>query len=325
MGITTPATPLTQAHPGGFLMPKSIRRFDKPASSLNDQIALLRQRGLIITDEKQVRHYLQYIGYYHLSGYMLHFQRADRTDRHHQFISGTTFEQVWDVYTFDRKLRLLVMDAVERIEIAVKSAIINEMCIPYGGHWYMQREHFVDGFDFDGFLKSIHKDIDHGKDQEKVRNVSIRHYYENYDDPAMPPLWMVFEALTFGTVSLMFGWLPHADQKRIADKFDLGVPILKSWLHAANTTRNLCAHHARLWNRVFTFKPRSPKEMEAEFTPNTLFYAQAVMLNILLQKISPDSRWAGRLKNLFDHHPAIPKNKMGFPTDWEKRPIWQIK
>ncbi len=306
-------------------MPESSWTFDKRPLPLDEQIALLKQRGLVIPDENRARHYLKNIGYYRLSGYMLHFQRGDRTGSHHQFTPGTTFDQVLDIYTFDRKLRLLVMDAVERIEIAMKGIIVNETCVPYGPHWYMNRDHFMERFDFDAFLKTIQKDTDHGKARDKVRNTAIRHYYETYDSPAMPPLWMVFEALTLGTVSLVFAWLPHADQKRIADQLNLGVPVLKSWLHATTIIRNLCAHHSRLWNRVFTFKPLPPKIMEADFNPNTLFYAQAAMLNVLMHRVSPESRWAEKLKDLMNEYPAIPKDRMGFMPNWEKRPIWNIR
>ncbi|MBN8521461.1 MAG: Abi family protein [Alphaproteobacteria bacterium] len=306
-------------------MPESSRIFDKKASTLDKQIALLSQRGLVIKDEPKARHYLTNIGYYHLSGYMTHFQHCDRTDSHHQFFPGTTFDQILDVYTFDRKLRLLIMDAVERIEIAVKSAMINDLCVLYGPHWYMNKNHFTDGFKYDGFLQSIQKDIDHGKGRDKIKNASIRHYYETYDAPAMPPLWMVFEVLSFGTVSLMFGWLPHADQKRLSGQFNLGVPVLKSWLHATTIIRNLCAHHSRLWNRIFTFKPLIPKGMEADFTPNTLFYAQALMLNVLMHSVSPESRWTEKLKDLLDEYPAIPKEKMGFPENWHNLPVWKVE
>lgn len=304
-------------------MPESQRIFDKSASTIEEQIALLRDRGLVIVNEDIARHYLTYIGYYHLSGYMLHFQHADRSDEHHQFHAGTSLEDIIDLYSFDRKLRLLIMDAVERIEIALKSAMINEMSIPYGPHWYMERGHFIDGFKFDEFMQSIHKDIDHGKDRDKIRNMSIRHYYETYSQPTMPPLWMIFEALSFGTVSLMFNFLPHADQKRIADHFGVGVAILKSWLHATTIVRNICAHHARVWNRIYTFKPKVPKGMEQDFNPNILFYAQAVMLNILVRRVSPETRWPQKLKALMDEHPAVPIAKMGFSKGWHGKEIWQ--
>ncbi len=321
MLVTTPATPLTEAHPGGFFMP---RIYDKAATTIDQQIDLLRRRGLVVTDEASFRFYLMHIGYYRLSAYELPFQHADHTDDHHKFIQGTTFEQVLDAYTFDRKLRLLVMDAIERIEVALKSVIINEMCIPYGPHWYMERTHFVEGFDFEAFMRSVHKDIDHGKDRENVRNVCIRHYYESYDSPTMPPLWMVFEALTFGTVSLIYGWLPRADQKRIADHFGLGVPILKSWLQTASYTRNLCAHHARLWNRIYTKKPKEIAMYREEFSPNSKFYSQAVMLHILMQRVSPQSKWAIKLKDIIGDHPDILISKMGFPEDWELRAVWNV-
>jgi abortive infection bacteriophage resistance protein len=304
-------------------MSESKRTFDKKAIRIDEQIQLLKTRGLQMGSERETAFFLKTIGYYRLSAYELPFQRGDHSDRHHDFLPESSFEQILALYSFDRKLRLLVLDALERIEIAIKSVIINEMCIPYGSHWYMDRTHFVKGFDYESFIKNLHKDIDHGKDSENVRNVSIRHYYETYAAPSMPPLWMVFEALTFGTVSIIYGWLPHSDQKRIAAQFGLGVPVLKSWLQTASYTRNLCAHHARLWNRVYTKKPKEISEYKDDFTPNTKFYAQACMLHIFMQQISPESKWAQKLQDLLAEYPAIHKNLMGFSENWHSRPLWE--
>lgn len=304
-------------------MPDSSSTFTKNPKTPDEHIALLRNRGLVIKDESGARHYLKFIGYYRLTGYMLAFQRCDRTDDHHTFAPSTTFEQVLDTYTFDRKLRLLVMDAIERIELGIKSVMINEMCIPYGAHWYMNKSHFLNHFDYSGFIANIQKDTDYGRPFDKVRNISLQHYYQTYDTPPMPPLWMVFEAASFGTVSTMYNFLAHTDQKRIADQISLPVPVLKSWLHATSILRNLCAHHARIWNRVFTFKPVVMKAHAADFTPNTLFYAQAAMLHLMLRRISPDTTWAEKLKKLFDEYSDIDKNKMGFKDGWETREIWQ--
>ena len=101
-------------------MPES-RIFTKQAISIDDQVSLLKRRGLQITDEAKVRSCLVHIGYYRLSAYELPFQRGDHTDGHHQFLPNTNFDHILDLYTFDRKLRLLVMDAMERIEIAIKN------------------------------------------------------------------------------------------------------------------------------------------------------------------------------------------------------------
>jgi abortive infection bacteriophage resistance protein len=299
------------------------RTFSKRALTLDEQIAILKVRGLIIDDEVKAKQRLEFIGYYRLSAYELNFQYADYTDKHHQFYSGTTFDDILIVYKFDRKLRLLVMDALERIEIAIKSVIINEMCIPYGAHWYLDPSYFVDHFKHADFMRKIQNDIDYKQDLDSVRNASIRHYFEHYHSPSMPPLWMIFESLSFGTVSVIFSHLKHSDQKRIATQFALGVPILKSWLQTMSYLRNLCAHNARLWNRVYTKKPKEMSLFKEEFNPNSKFYAQAVVLRIFLQTISPNSHWSNNLKKLLEQFADIQIDKMGFPTDWQDRKIWE--
>lgn len=285
----------------------------------------MRDRGLLIADEAKVIHYLKHIGYYRLSIYMLPFQRADKSDRHHNFASGTKFEDILHVYDFDRKLRLLVIDALERIEISIKSVMIDTMCVSYGSHWFMSADLFNPDFKHTEFLNKIRDQIGDGTDTSKMGDIAIRHYFETYDYPPMPPMWMLTESLTFGTISVLYSQLIGADQKRIADGIGIPVPMLKSWLRSASYMRNLCAHHSRLWNRVFTIRPASMKQYVEDFTPNTLFYAQAVALNIFMQKISPETRWASRLSGLLAEYPMISKSKMGFPDDWERRDVWNIR
>ena len=291
----------------------------------DEHIALLRERGLIINDENEAKHYLKFVGYYRLTGYMLAFQQCDGESTHHTFAPNTTFKDVLDTYIFDRKLRLLVMDAVERIELGIKSVIINEMCILHGTHWYTNKDHFTPRFNFKNFIKTIKKSVDYGqREKGKVRNTSLEHYYQTYNTPPMPPLWMVFEVSSFGTVSLMYEFLSsRADKNRIADQIHLHTPILESWLHTTSVLRNLCAHHVRIWNRVFAFRPATMNKYKDDFTPDTMFYTQAAMLNVMLKSISPSTSWAQKLKVLFDEYANIDKTKMGFNDGWEQRDIWQ--
>lgn len=90
-------------------------QFTQPDTSIDDQIALLRSRGLVIADEPRAKHYLRFVGYYRLAGYALPFQVNYNADGLHRFLDGVSFEDILDLYVFDRKLRLAVMDAVERI------------------------------------------------------------------------------------------------------------------------------------------------------------------------------------------------------------------
>lgn len=89
-------------------------KFTKPAISLDAQITLLKQRGLVIADEKIARHHLKFVGYYRLAGYVLPLQINHNSDGTHHFLAGTSFEDVIDIYVFDRNLRLTVMDVSNR-------------------------------------------------------------------------------------------------------------------------------------------------------------------------------------------------------------------
>jgi len=97
-------------------------QYTKPPLSIEQQIELLKSRGLEIPDHEQAAHYLYHLNYYRLSGYMLPFQEGTE----HHFQAGTTFEHVLNLYLFDRKLRLLLMDAIERIEVSVRTPWANQ-------------------------------------------------------------------------------------------------------------------------------------------------------------------------------------------------------
>jgi abortive infection bacteriophage resistance protein len=116
-------------------------KFEKPPLSVADQLQLLTSRGLIINDSKTAEHYLKFISYYRFCGYGIEFENTP-SDSEKRYQKGTTFEQILDCYVFDRKLRLLVIDAIERIEIAIRTIITNELATKYGAHWYLKTNLF---------------------------------------------------------------------------------------------------------------------------------------------------------------------------------------
>ena len=119
-------------------------RYDKPALSVADQVARLQQRGLQCADEARVQHYLTHIGYYRLSAYWLPFEQpaTDGQPRDHQFQPGTNFEQVLSLYIFDRQLRLLVMEAIERIETAIRTHWAHALAMRHGPHAHLDASLF---------------------------------------------------------------------------------------------------------------------------------------------------------------------------------------
>jgi abortive infection bacteriophage resistance protein len=298
-------------------------QFTKPAIDLDAQVALLRSRGLTITDENRAKHYLRYVGYYRLAGYALPFQVNYNADGSHRFLDGVSFEDILDLYVFDRKLRLAVMDAVERIEVAFRAQFSQTMSELHGPHWFMDARHFVPRYDHGDFIRRVKNDIGHDNSKAAMRQAFIKHYYDHYGDPELPPSWMIFEVLSFGTVSLAFKNLTRQDQKPVAKPFGLDGTVLASWLHALSYLRNLAAHHQRLWNRAYTIKPIQAKQYAAELQDLSRFYAQAVTVEVLLKVVSPDTRWGQRLADLLDEHPKVRADRLGFPADWRQRPLWQ--
>lgn len=306
-------------------MPKhnDKKTFDKSSLTPDQHIGLLKKRGLNFQDQARARHYLQFIGYYRLSGYFLPFQVPG--DPQHSFLSKTTFDDILQTYIFDRKLRLLVMDGVERIEVAVRTTISDFMSQHHGSHWFMDRALFVDRFNHDGLLDKIRKES--GFDRPGKQNLSCKHYYDVYNVPSLPPAWMITEILSAGTWSMIFKNIRSPQEKKaIAALYGIHPTLMISWLEAFTDLRNKCAHHGRIWNRTFTKKPKIPndKKLAGHFRQNDSFYAHASVLNVFLNVISDGSSWQQRLAQLINTSPHIPKESMGFFNGWDHDPFWGI-
>jgi len=304
--------------PGGFL----LMRYHKPSTSIEEQIAIMRNRGLIIADTDFAKQHLEFIGYFRLAGYALPLQINYNEDGSHAFLPGVRFEDIVDLYVFDRKLRLLVIDALEKIEVAIRATISQSMSEKFGPHWYLSEAPFIPTFAYLAFLDRLKKDIVHDQARKPARQTFIQHYYDKYSEPELPPSWMVFEVLSVGTVSKIFKNIAREHQKSIARVYGLDTGILASWLHALSYLRNLAAHHQRLWNRKYTIKPAIAKKAPVDYSQQDRFYAQAVMIQVLLKIISPGTIWGARLLDLFNEYPSIEIKRMGFPENWNTQDIW---
>jgi len=301
----------------------------KPALTIDQQLDLLAARGLAVPDRDKARHYLHYIGYYRLSGYFLTFQHSTPGTVLHAFKPGVTFKDVLDVYIFDRELRLLVMDAIERIEVAFRACLSNTMSENHGPHWFMNPGHFVPKFKHAELLDKVKRQTYHASvtppRNHPRREAFIHHYYETYCHPDLPPSWMVLEVMSLGTLSTIYASLASRDmQKSICKLFGINHLVMESWLHTLTYLRNLCAHHARLWNRQFSIKPMVMKAYQRQLGRNATFYAQAAMLYVLMYIIADGSKWQHRLAELLDKHPNVFIGTMGFPERWQEDPFWRM-
>lgn len=259
---------------------------------------------------------------------MLPFQNGgDGYDRH-ICKEPVLFETVLDRYLFDRKFRLLIMDAIERIEVSFRASLSNDIAIRHSPHWYQNTALFKDGTDHPALINKLKEQVGH-YDQTPERfakhDTFLQHYYTTYYNPNMPPSWMVFESISFGTISRIFGDLFKSETTEICLPLKVTHETLSSWMHSISYVRNLCAHHNRVWNKTLTIKPVIGKKHRNKFQGNTKIYGVLVVIQILLEQIAPDNTWAERLDSLLAEHPNTPLENMGFPDDWKARPFWGLE
>lgn len=303
-------------------------KYEKPPLTLEDQADRLIERGLIAEHDELI-HRLAAVNYYRLSGYLYPFRQAD--DR---LLEGTTLERVWRRYIFDRRLRVLILDAIERIEVAVRTKLVYHVACyqapddekPLGAFGYLDIScypGFRNAGDFLKWRSKLAMETERAKSEKFVQ-----HFREKYGaDHAELPIWMVAELMSFGAMLTMIGAVLPEIQKRVADHFGLPVDLLISWLRALMVLRNACAHHDRIWNRG-SGKPAKPHKNKFPLwhqnpvIPNDRTGYLLTICHFWLGKISRTTQWKSRLSQLFDEFPEIPLEPMGLPSNWRDHPLW---
>ncbi len=295
---------------------QDLRKFEKNFLNAEEHIALIRSRNLLIEDEAFAKHWLESVGYYRLTGYGLHFRErnADNT-LSEQFKAGTKFEDFVKLHEFDRCLRLLILDAVERFEVAFRTRLNNTMASRHGPHWFMNAALFSQKRDASGNLL-----FNPGEFLEATKRHQqspfIKKYFETYEAPPHPPCWMLAEIITLGIWSRAYGMLAHnQDRKPTADRFRLSVKEMASFSQAITDLRNKCAHQSRVWDGHFVSGPRLKGNLKKVTTGNTRLFAQVAALMYCLWTIEPKTQWLNRLEALILCHP-VDLNVMGFPENW---------
>lgn len=305
-------------------------QYNHTPTTVTDQIALLHSRGMC-GDDDLMRRWLRTVGYYRLSAYWLPLElppNASQT-RSKQFPPNTAFSDIIDIYVFDRKLRLLVMEAVDRFEIAVRARWTNLLSLAHGSHAHTDARNFHDGFEHARMFAKI------AKTAEESSEVFVEHYRRKYTDPFIPSLWHVTELMTLGELS---HWVKATSDHRMKDELarDLGLPnkeVLEGTLQLLSYVRNICAHHGRLWNRKTVKRAPNIRQMRNDMDidrsgkqhqPRNSIYNVLVILARTLRHQSPDTTFPQRVRLLVESRTTAQQNAMGFPSDWRSRPIWQI-
>lgn len=308
--------------------------FEKPHLSIEDQIDRLIGRGMEIKDRSFAADHLGSIGYYRLSSYWYHMeQRSVVGDcRSHQFLAGTTFEQVVAVYICDQKLRLLVLEAIERLEIAIRATWAHYLSAEAGSHAQLVPDCFKDKNEHLRSLAALVAEVA----RSKSNSCEVKHYLESYGKPVIPPIWTVVGCMSFGE---LLRWVRNTDSvqvKRRLCKDILGVSnmdLFDGITRQLSTVRNICAHHGRLWDQRFITKlPMLKRMLKAKMVASSTIATEAdnkmyntlLVLAYLMLWQSPSSSWPRRVADLIDRTLSMDQQKiMGFPENWKTQPLWQ--
>ena len=307
---------------------------NKPAYTIADQILLLKSRSMLFRDEAIAADLLKSISYYRLKGYWWDMQ-TDYTL--HTFKPNTYFEDIVDRYDFDRNLRLILFDAIERIEIALRTKMIYHLSVGYGGLWYLDPALF-DNTTLrlnDGTVKTIHQNTldELKKEFDRSQESFIKDHrfrFPSQDADA----WKTLEVASMGTLSKLYKNLKHQLPEKSAIANEMGLNLhseLSSWLEAIAYVRNIIAHHSRLWSRNMVKKP-----IEQLNNPIGLWFSRPLTqvqtkkpfliissMLYLCNMVAPFHQIKNNILELINSNPQIPVYKLGFLNNWQNEPLWQ--
>jgi abortive infection bacteriophage resistance protein len=292
--------------------------FTKTAKTFSDQITLLEGRGLKIGNKTTAIRHLSNISYYRLSAYLLSFQKFN--DPNHTYMPWASFDRVITLYVYDRELRSILLDAIERIEVAFRCRLVYEYCHLHGNNWYENSGLFLRNHQ--QFMILVNKEL------KNTKELFIKHYFNKYTHPQNPPAWMAMEVLSFGQISTMYKNLKNDPAKKaVAHHFGVSPTILQSWMEHLAYVRNLCAHHSRVWNRTMTVTATFPSVTTDRWIASAPAkhdkpYLTLCIRAYLTQRVTNNSPFFGKLRTLIYRFPEVDQFAAGFPLNWQSHPFW---
>lgn len=296
--------------------------YNKKTFTIEEHIAQLKERGLVISDHAIASHYLSHVSYNRLAGYWWPMQ-LDREQ--HLFKPNSKFEDVIHLYNFDRELRILIFDAIEKIEISLRTKLIYHLSHEFGPWWFQNMAIFQDSGALVETLASLKEEIDRSKD------IFIKEHKKKYkEDLRFPPAWKSLEMTSFGSLSKLYGNLKNTVKSKNVIAKELGAvnhTYLPSWLQSIAQIRNYCAHHSRLWNKNLPGTPKILSKPPFRWlidvpTDTQKLYLHLCIIRYMLNITAPENSFALKMRELLIKYPSVDPNALGFKADWKNEALW---
>lgn len=299
--------------------------YNKIPLTIDEQINQLQQRGLFISDITLAKHFLSHISYYRLAGYWWPMQKEPKDQ--HIFKDNSRLEDVIALYNFDRELRVVIFDAIEKIEISLRTKLIYHLSHEFGPWWFQNLEIFINVPEAIKTLAVIEEEITRSKDIF-IKSHKIKHK----DDLRFPPSWKTLELTSFGALSKIYGNLKNDVKSKAVIAKELGLvnhTFLPSWLQSLAQIRNYCAHHSRLWNKNLPGRPKllpNPPYLWVSQVPEEkdmhMLYIHLCCIRYLLNIIQPQNNFKIQLVELLEKYPSVDPNALGLKVNWLNEPLW---
>lgn len=286
----------------------------KPFKTFDEQVGILKTRGLVIDNESFAIEILSHVNYYRFSGYA--FLRQDKKCANQNFHSGTTFESIYALYEFDQRMRNIILKYLEIIEVFSRTRIAyyfsqehqneNNDC-----HYYPQ--HFMNFKIHESIIKRLTDQIEKNKEVPFVKK-----HIESYD--GRMPLWAAVEILSFSSVSQLYSIMLHDDKVQISKSVGHTPLYFENWLHVLSVLRNRCAHYGRLYGVTIAPPIQLPKALKQNYPlviNNSLFAAVCIMIKLLPNKLVAND-FIESLSNLIQEYDTrISMKELSFPINWK--------
>lgn len=247
----------------------------------------------------------------------------------HIFKPNSRFPDVIALYNFDRELRILLFDVIEKIEISLRTKLIYHLSHEFNPWWFQDFNLFDDSKALVKTLSSLEEEL------ERTKEVTIKNHFKKHkDDLRFPPAWKSLEQTSFGSLSKLYGNLKHCVKSKDTIAAEYGAvnhTYLPSWLQSIAQIRNLCAHHSRLWNKNLPGAPKllskPPFSWVADIPKQHEFnklYVHLCLMKYLLNIIQPENQFTARLSNLFEKYNNVDPDALGMKAQWTEEPLWRI-
>ena len=293
--------------------------FFKPFLNFSEQAQLLIDRGLDTGTEsgkKGLEGTLRLLNFFRFNRYCMRYYDNDSS---HRFRHGTTFRRIWDDYLGDMKLRSVLFEAIQEVEISFRSQMVDVLASRHGIFPY-EPEYYdctISAWN-DMYENHIHKAVRLSKEPD------ILEFLSRYKEP-IPPIWMTVEVLSFGELSTLYNhYMNTADKKTLAERYMVPSIVLSSWLHSLSALRNKCAHHAKLIDTNSAIGVRFPRNMirpgyQGLFITADPYsqYANIIALGYLTESMGQEGKAAAifkRLMNIMSEF-SIDISRLGFPRE----------